>query len=389
MQKKIVTLFVVLFALLMLTSLNSSVGSSAPIANDKLIDKRALAIISDVYGIDLSKYQVIVNASGIVTTGTKIFGPGVTYECADITLVNSESIIFVNFNFANGYPYFSELDNIKGRPIYQLSFSTNVINQTKNILSKYQTFAIQNYACDTSYISTAGNMLNQISELQNITLTSAEAKMEIKSTDETSHGSGNHTDCRQRSTITYYFSAGSIDYKRKGFFLEFINGSLDFFTDDWGLISIGAPNALSRQEALDMAWAAATDLKLSFVSQNGSIFEEKSDLTNATSDIHLSYTLEKDSTALRPLWFVYFYFSHSINGDSGILVTIWGDTKEIYNCQALTTLGTVDTMPTILPSVSNMGTPIPNSVLWLILTGIEFSIVAAILIVWKKRTSND
>jgi hypothetical protein len=300
--------------------------------------------------------------------------------------VNSQGTLHFKFYFVNGNLWYCTSDIIKGKPIYASTVSDDIIAQSKNVLSNYQTFATQNYAGDTSYISLAENMLDEVSELKNTVLTSSEAKMEIQNRIETSSNSKDQIETRQFSQIKMYFSKDGSDYPSKSLSLQFLNGNLSYVCDTWGILSIGAPNLLSRQEALDMAWAAANNFNLSFISENGSTYEVKPDLTNATvNDIHLSYT-NINSTELHPLWFIYIFFNQSINGDYGIQVSIWGDTKEVYNCQALTTLGTPDIPSTPLPSDSSTG-PTQDNALWFVLFGITVTVVAAALIVWRVHTS--
>jgi hypothetical protein len=303
--------------------------------------------------------------------------------------VNSQSTLYFNFNFVNGNLWYCTLNVIKGKPIYAPTVSTDVITQSKNILSKYQSFATQNYAGDTSYISLAENMLDDVSELKNTVLTSSEAKMEIQNRIETSTNSKNQIHALQFSQIKLYFSKDGSDYPSKGLSLQFLNGSLSDVCDTCSIIYIGAPNVLSRQEALDMAWTAANNFNLSFISENGSTYEVKPDLTNATvEDIHLSYTL-RNSTQLHPLWFIYIFFNQSINGDYGIQVSIWGDTKEVYNCQALTTLGTPDIPSTPLPSESTVSQPTQDNTLWFVMLGVTTAVIAVMLVVWKVRASKQ
>ncbi len=379
MKKKIVTLFVALFALLSLTCLNTLAGSSAPVIDDKAIDQKSIAIMYGIYDIDVSKYEVMVNASGTNNREFTVFGPGGVLQFGHYTLVSSESIVYVNLEFVNGYLWYCTLTNIKGKPIYNPTVSADVINQSKNILSKYQTFAAQNYAGDTSYVNTANDMLNDVSELKTTNLTSTYAKMEIKNTEKSFPLSKNQSSYMQTSTVRFFFSSNGVDYARRGLFLGFINGSLDYFSDTWNLISVGSPNLLSRQEALDLAWTTANNFNLSFISQNGSIYYVKPDLTNATIDASLSYTL-RNSSELYPLWNIYYYFAKPVHGDYGIQVAIWGDTKEIMDCQSMTTLGTPDTPS---PSSSNSQNIIPNNLVWIALAGTALAIAAAVLIVWK------
>ena len=353
------------------------------------VDDKSMSLIRGVYGIDLSKYQVIVNASGTVNTGVSTFGPGVIKECGDFTLVNSESTLYFDFRFVNGNLWYCTLDIIKGSPIYVPTLPTDIIAQSKIMLSNYQTFATQNYAGDTSYISSAENMLNNVSELKNTQVNSSDAKMEIKDSAHTSLDYKNETNTTQFSQINLYFSHDGVDYPQKTLSLHFLNGNLYDFCDTWSIISIGAPNVLSRAEALELA--AAKNLNLSFNSENGSTYEVKPNLTNATvNDIHLSYT-NMNSTELHPLWFIYIFFNQSINGDYGIQVSIWGDTKEVYSCQALTTLGTPDIPSTSLSSDSHNGQPMQDNTLWFVLLGIMVTVIATALIVWtaRKPTQNN
>ena len=62
---------------------------------------------------------------------------------------------------------------------------------------------------------------------------------------------------------------------------------------------------------------------------------------------------KRNSTALYPLWTVNFYFNKIYYGAYGIQVGLWGDTKEVFYCESLITLGNSGgESPTTAPSNS-------------------------------------
>jgi hypothetical protein len=59
----------------------------------------------------------------------------------------------------------------------------------------------------------------------------------------------------------------------------------------------------------------------------------------------------RNSTALYPLWTINFYFNKLYYNAYGIQVGIWGDTKEVFYCESLITLGSSSAgNPTAAPS---------------------------------------
>ncbi len=336
--------------------------------------------MSTIYNLDLSKYQVILNGTSASYQST--FGPNVRQESVLYTLVNDNNIIYVDLEFANGALWYCTMDSLKGTPVYASKMSIDIIDQSKQIIQNYQAFATDNYATDTSYISTVTNILNNVSDIKSPSQILGNIRMNI-TTNKQQVWAGEVS----ISNMNFYYSNDGLDIPRKAISLEFQNGSLRYFSDTWNLLSVGADNTLSRDEVLSMAWAAAQKHTLEFLSENGAIYEVKPDLTNVTNEVKFAYTL-RQSTELYPLWNVNYYFNQSYNGYYGIQIAIWGDTQQILYCQSLGTLGGSDPA-TVQPNSPASSQPMYNTPSILIITLIAIAVIGTIVLaavrIRKKR----
>lgn len=314
---------------LMLMPLLSVIQTTNAFSEPSVEDK-SLAVMSEVFGLDLSKYNVTLKR--ISDSDYCKFGPDVKQSSVDYTLVSGTDRIDVSLMFENGHLWYCILYPIACTPTYAQLPAVNALEQSKSVISRYQAYATQNYASDTSYVSTMATMLNSLSELKSTSITSGNIKLNISVS--APRGIGDVP----MQTIKWFYTENGVDVTRKAVTFEFTNGSLSSISDTWGLYTIGSYSLISREEALDIAWRAAQNLTLKFVAEDGSIVEVKPDLSHVTSDVSFSMG-PRNSTALYPFWEIRYYFDKFIYSDYGIQVGIWGDTKQVVYCQSLTTLG--------------------------------------------------
>jgi hypothetical protein len=338
------------------------------------IEDKSLAIMSDVFGLDLSKYNVTLKR----LSGSDYckFGAGVKQYSVDYTLISGKDRIDVSLMFENGHLWYCILYPFACTPIYVQSPSPNILEQSRSVISRYQVFAAQNYASDTSYLSTMATMLNSVSELKSTYVTAGNTKLNISLS--TPRFIGDVPSQR----IRWSYTENGVDMPIKAVSFKFTNGSLNSIWDAWDLYTIGSYSSISREEALDIALSAAQNLKLKFVAEDDSIFEVKPDLSHITSKVFFSMS-PRNSTTLYPFWAIEYYFDEPIYSDYGIQVGIWGDTKQVAFCQSLTTLGDYPPTSTAQSAGNVVSLAVPLAVAGAIILVVAISAVVVI----KKRRS--
>ena len=297
-------------------------ASAEPSVQDK-----ASAFLSDVVGLDIAKYNAKIEGPTVNYGST--FGSSVKEERILFVLESKESQTRADFVFENGLLGYCSLSHIKGPAVYKKSPSTSVLEQAKAIIQKYQSYADQNFEADTSYVQSMRSMLSAVSELKSLEKTDGNIKLQISETP---------IDNVMSTVVKWVYTENGIDVPRKSVAIYFLNGTLSDMTDTWNLLTIGSKSLISEEEALSMAWKKAKNYTLKFASENGSTLEVKPDLSNVTTEVIFSMTT-RNSTALYPLWTINFYFNKLYYNAYGIQVCIWGDTKEVFYCESLITLG--------------------------------------------------
>jgi hypothetical protein len=333
--------------ILIMTIIASLTQISTALAEPTVTDK-SLEMLSNVVGFDLSKYNVTLLGHSINYASS--FGPDVKQEIVDYALESSGTKTLVNLVFEDGHLWYFTLNTIGNKPLYTQAPSTNVIDQGKNLIQKYQTYAAQNYEADTSYVKPMASMLNSVSELKTTTITSGNMRLNISITPMSNV---------ENIKLQWMYIENGLEIPRKAVSILFKDGTLYSFHDSWNLLTIGGHSEISQEEALSMAWTTAQKYTLKFGSENGSVIEVKPDLSNVTAKVLFSMTT-RNSTALYPLWQVYYYFNKNYYGAYGIQIGIWGDTKEVFYCKSLSNLGDYGTGSSATSDPNNPSTFSPG-----------------------------
>lgn len=237
---------------------------------------------------------------------------------------------------------------IKGKPIYTQTESANVLDQSKSVIQRYQAYVAQYTRSDTSYVSSMASMLNTVSELKSTSVTAGNTKLNISVT-------ATRISNIPKQTFKWFYTENGIDVTRKAVTFTYTDGMLTSISDTWNLYSIGSLNSISKEEALNIAWSQAQNLKLQFISENGSIYEIKPDLSNVTTDVSFSMQPRNNTVLLCPSWIVTYWFAKPYGQNHGIEVGIWGDTKEVVFCNPLVILGGSDTSGSTTQASPNDG----------------------------------
>jgi hypothetical protein len=351
------------------------------------------SFLTNVLGIDLTRYTV--TQSGYGASYPLKYGGLVEEEVVSYTFSNNNGNEFAADPcfFDNGILTACDFNSIQGSILYAQSPSASILDQAKSILQSYQAYASQNYAIDTSYVQQAQGMLSNVQGFSSSSMLSGNMQL---TTSQSSYLNVTTT------TIQWIYTENGTAMPRKSITLGFLNGRLRDFEDTYGLYRVGCLSKISRQEAVDLGFAAAENYNVSLVWFNSTtgnpyVTYEKPDWSNATYEVSLSMlpgdewmgaeitpapgfnsslpltqpvypsNVTRDPLALYPEWQMVFYFSKPIGNTVGMQVGVWGDSKEIVYCSEYGYLGasTPSGSSTSLPSASNQpsgsyASPLPS-----------------------------
>lgn len=276
-KKKISAVLMLLFILAVLLVQTSRAETANSTAKDKLP-----AFLANVVGLDLTKYNITNEGYGFSYPSN--YGGDVKEEHLSFNLESNTSEIAVQGVFDDGYIYWVSFYPMQGSMIYAIQPASNALDESRNILQRYQTFA-QDYGMDTSHITLALSMLNNVTNSPSLAQNSSNLN-DIAGFTPATMISGNMKLSTSASSIGWIYTANGTDVPNKSMGIDF--GSNEFnFDDIWNLFSIGSYSAISKDEALSIALIAAQNYSLTLIDTNGTSAMAETDWSNITSDIGL------------------------------------------------------------------------------------------------------
>jgi len=302
------------------------------------------AFLSEVVGLDLTKYNI--TREGCSVSYPSYYGGLVKDEVISFTLESNSSKISVMGILDNGFIYGIIIRPITGSIMYARQPSTDALDESRNILQRYKTFA-ENYGFDTSHIAPALTLLNNATRASSA---SADLYMlnNITGFVPSVTTAGNTKQETTQKGVSWIYTEKGVDMPNKCLKISFGNNRL-FFADTWNLFTVGCFSVISEDEVKQIAFDAANNYNLTLIGENDTlIVPEKPEWSNRTSIILNMVPGEiyndevnkanptvsggnatRDPMALYPLWETVLYFSKSVGSVHGIAVGVWGDTKEI------------------------------------------------------------
>jgi hypothetical protein len=337
----LVAALIVMFAVA--TAQTPPAYSSESTAEDKVSD-----FLSSVVGLDLTKYTLVQPSIPSYSEDSPNLSESLTYQNLTLNdqfggLVEQETLSYdFEYNgssidtmsvFYNGHMAFLKIYSYSECDyVYSESPPTGILDHTKSILQRYQTFTLHNYATDTSYIVPMLNVLSNISDLSPATITNGNVTFQV-------------SEDGDRTRIQWIYTQDGVSMTWKRMDIEFCNNTLESFRDTWGLYSVSGLSEISSEEAFQIALEAAQNYEIRVGYDDGETEIVKvPDLSNAPYtvsftmvpfrflDYQIHSNMSRDPLTLYPYWQIHFYFNESIAGNTGIQVGVWGDTGEILYC---------------------------------------------------------
>lgn len=385
--------------------------SRAATVNSTTRDKMP-AFLSDVIGLDLTKYNI--TNEGYSFSYPSYYGGNVKEENIALYLASSDGEMHVTGTFVNGFVCGINLyPPTNGSLTYAQRPSTNALDESRNILQRYKTFA-KNYGLGTSHLDSALTLLSSATRASS---SSASLYMfnNITGFVPSVTTLGNMKLETTETGVKWIYTDRGVDMPQKCLAIEFGGNEL-LFADTWNLFSVGCFSVISEDEAKSIGWDAAKNFNLTLISENGTLYSVKPPGWSNMYSVTLSMipgqiynrdpedhfvnpgNATRDPLALYPLWLMVFYFNKSISGAVGIQVGVWGDTKEIAYISEYGYLGasegnpatpTTPTEPSTTPSENPAEPENSNPPLSLYLIGGAAAVaiaVAVAAVALKKRS---
>jgi hypothetical protein len=339
------------------------------------IQEKGLAILSNVVGLGLAKYNV--TAQETQATQQASYLDVVPQEIVLYNLNSESSRLKVSYTFANGKVQLIHVLENEGTPsLTKTATNANAVEMAKDFLSNYQTYT------ENPLFGELKNTLDKVDQGTNITKTSGNIALEVKA----------YTD--QTIFKWYYTSNSAIAPYSKAIALGFKDGFLKAFVDNWQLYNVGSTTVnLSEEEAKAIA------LETAEVHFYGKLEPDALDIKNF-NDSNIKWTSfifdcslrankarSEDPLELYPVWRVGIALNKWYGNMYGVQVDIWADTKEVRSVQeAWSTLPPPEDVPTanVNSQASAVSEAKPKLVMIVALPTLAIA-TAGTALVWMRR----
>jgi hypothetical protein len=368
-----------LFITLFLTVLLVSSAYAALIPNAQAAEitaqQKGLSILSNVVGLDLTKYAVTTKETQV---DPQALYPGVvTQENVEYELTSDDSKLKALYTFANGKLQMIQVVEREGSPsLVKPTTTTNDVELAKGFLSSYQTYTAN------PLFGELKSTLDTVDAGKNVTKTSGNMVLEVTANSDYAHFKW------------YYTVNGAIAPYSKFISMGFKNGFLKGFVDNWNLHTIGSTSVnLSKEEAvaiaLDRARTHSWSMQLDEDTLDASNLNEKKVSWSALTfdgSLDADKARSEDPLMLYPVWRIGFVLNKWYGQLYGIEVDVWADTGEVRSVQeAWSTLPPPEDMPTANLSSQAIAVSKANTNLALLVALPTLAAALGTAIVWMSR----
>ncbi|MCW4034247.1 MAG: hypothetical protein NWF03_02655 [Candidatus Bathyarchaeota archaeon] len=300
---------------------------------DCTAEEKALAFLTDVVGLNLTGYNVTSSEHEFTFPESGPLSVDLFYSEKQVwvNLESKISNITVSCHFKDEKIEFCRL-HIDGLPIYAQTQQTEIKPEAELLLQNYQKYITKYYGSDTSYIKQPLNMIEIVTKIEPLTQTTDNVKFKISINNE------------NETTIEWIYVEDGIDIPKKSLELDFNSGVFCYFRDTWNLYTVGTLESVSEEEAVRLMFEAAKNCSFTYIIDDNTTVEIEPDWSNITYDVWLS-VLPRESEKLYPYWRAIFYLEEPIYSTIGVQVGMWGDTKEITDCNGFGYLKGTQTSP--------------------------------------------
>ena len=277
--------------------------------------EKALAILTDVVGLDMAAYRTNLKKYNDLTPYRDVL----PQEIVVYTLESNESKLELSCTFTNGNLRVMIIDELEGSPRMTQPV-TDVLEMAKSFLSRYQTYS------GASQCEALRYMLDTIDARKNVTKTSGEQTLEV-------------TVDQESTSFRWTYTFNGVQAASRCVVLCFDNGFMSYFIDTWRLYEIGSYDInLSEDEAINIAMDRAKNFSWRVRMDNDTWMRVTEFSISKVSRIELSFLNEiyeknargGDPLTLYPMWVIRLNFDKIFPSNIyGVIVGIWADTKEV------------------------------------------------------------
>ena len=286
------------------------VQAPASCSNNATNEETARAFMENMIELDVSKYEI-----NLKTQTDSVDKSGVTENTLLYTLKSKGSTIDVMCIFRNNSLVTCITYPIEGSPAFTRS-TADTLDLAKRFLDNYQT------ELKANYVESLRNMLNNVTEIKPLSITSNDVKLTIVRKD--------------YEYIEWMETPNGIHNMYNQITLIFQNGTLKLFSDHWNRYAIGSADvSISEEQAISIAKERVKSYSYDSnpVVSNLKVLED----SNWT---HAELTMQPRGDALYAQWEVSLPLDRLYPGMvTSIRVTLWADTGDIKSIKESTIAG--------------------------------------------------
>ncbi len=320
--------------------------------------QEVLVFLKDVVKLDITKYEANL------TTTLSSYPPelgGIEQVTGEYTLELEDSKLEILFKFRNGTLCWCLMDVLQGSPHYVQPLSTDICEDAKDFLQRYQTFT------GDPEVERMRDMLDMVDGTRNAIEISGNVKLEVSINSFS-------------SSLDWEYTFNGADYS--GIIISFRNGSFYAFKDDRSYYTIGGTDVnVSREEAINIALKRAENFSWTIDGVEVSDFN----IVKERIDAEL-LTRCREPLTLYPYWLLTLPLDDLYPGlVYAIQVKIWADTAEIIDCHPLVFGGEIPLDAS--PSAQQVeGTaPLIDTLIIAVTVATISAIAIGIIVIKKKR----
>lgn len=284
------------------------------------LQTQTISILSDVVNIKTEQYTLTQNIERVSIYLEK------TQKETDIYLSSPDGSFRVTCSFIKDNLHLLYFSDLKGQPTTKQP-TTNTVDIAKGFLERYRMYS------DLLIYSECASMLENVDASNNFTKADSNILFEVSNFNQ--------------KIVTYkwtYIDSIGVIAERKNIVLNFEDGQLIFFLNNWVFYNVAGVPKISVEKAVDIAIEASKTFSYEVTDKDGfkqtvSGFNIASDSSGDEVLVYQNFDTEAaarggDPFTLYPTWVVPLGFDRFYPGDvSSMVVYLWADTGEVNHMQ--------------------------------------------------------